>query len=181
MAATAAARQALGLPPSGPLILGVGRLVRAKGFHLAVQALAALPQARLVLVGDGPERQALCQASSCVQCLGPLQPDRVALACQACDVLVLPSEREGWPNVVTEALGSGLPVVATAVGAVPQMLADPSAGACVPVGDGAALARELRRVLQSPPPRDKIRAFAARFSWDQPVQRLAELLGQALR
>jgi glycosyltransferase involved in cell wall biosynthesis len=178
----ARARAELGLPAHGALVLGVGRLVRSKGFHLLARALHELPDARGVLVGDGPERAALLREAppERLLLLGAQPPDRVALAYSACDVLVLPSEREGWPNVVTEALASGLPVVATAVGSVPQMLAEPHVGAAIPVGDAAALLAELRRFLQSPPDRQKIRAFATRFSWEEPVAVLAGLLERAL-
>lgn len=180
----AAARSQLGLPPAGRLLLGVGRLVRSKGFHRAVAALQHLPDdTSLVLVGDGPERSVLETAAppGRLLCLGGRPAAEVALAYRACDVLVLPTEREGWPNVVTEALASGLPVVASAVGSVPEMLSDPVAGAAVPVGDDAALVQQLQRLLQSPPERASVRAVATRFSWDGPVQQLVELLGQAMR
>lgn len=179
----AAARRELELPTEVPLVLGVGRLVNSKGFHRAVEALPQLDGAHLVLVGDGPERAALERAAppGRLHCLGSLPAARTALAYRACDALVLPTEREGWPNVVTEALASGLPVVASDVGAVSEMIFDPVAGAAVAVGDDAALVVELQRVLKSPPDRSKIRALATRFSWEGPVGQLAELLAKTLR
>lgn len=178
----APARAALGLPATGTLVLGVGRLERSKGFHLAAAALAGLPDARLVLVGDGAERHRLQRQApgGRVILLGRLPPERVALAYRACDVLVLPSVREGWPNVVTEALASGLPVVATGVGGIPDILSEPIAGAVVPVGDVAALARALREVLQAAPSRAAVRAFATRYSWEQPVAALVDLMRAAV-
>lgn len=177
----AAARRSLGLPAGGRLLLGVGRLVPGKGFARAAAALAELPpDVALVLVGDGPERAAIAAAApERVHLLGSLPPDRVAEACRACDLMVLPSEREGWPNVVTEALASGLRVVATAVGGIPEILQQPAVddvtlGALVPPGDDAALAAAIRRVLAAPADPARVRAFAERYGWDEPVAFLVE-------
>jgi teichuronic acid biosynthesis glycosyltransferase TuaC len=107
--------------------------------------------------------------------LGKRSPDEVAAACRAADVLVLPSEREGWPNVVTEALASGLPVVATPVGGIPEILGtdpQPSRGALVPVHDVGALAAALRTVLATPRDRQAVRRFSERYGWQPTVERL---------
>ncbi len=181
----AAARQALALPAEGRLVLGVGRLLAAKGFHLAAQALAALPpDVCLVLVGEGPDRAAIERvAPARVRCLGPLPPERVALAYQAADVLVLPSEREGWPNVITEALACGLPVVATRVGGNAQILGDPvprALGAWIERRDPDGVAAALCTVLAAPPDRAAVRAFAQRYGWDEPVRLLVDTFRRAL-
>ncbi|MBL9078721.1 MAG: glycosyltransferase [Planctomycetes bacterium] len=184
-----AARAELGLPAAGRIVLGVGRLVPGKGFDLAVRALPTLPaDVTLVLVGDGPERAALQAAGGArLRCLGALPPAGTAAAYRAADVLVLPSEREGWPNVVTEALASGLRVVATRVGGIPQILGDhepvdPRLGALVPPRDGAALAAALAGVLATAPDPAFVRTFAMRYGWDEPVRFLASrcraLLGE---
>ena len=185
-----AARRTLGLPADARLALGVGRLVPGKGFATAVRALAALPDdVQLVLVGDGPERRSLEQAGGTrVRCLGNLPPDRTAEAYRAADLFVLPSEREGWPNVVTEALASGLRVVATPVGGIPEILGgraaadvDPRLGALVAPGDAAALATAVGTLLARPADAAFVRAFAERYGWDEPVEllaaRFAALLG----
>lgn len=185
-----AARRALGLPVDGKLLLGVGRLVPGKGFAVAARAVATMPaDVRLVLVGDGPERAAIANAlGDRVIFLGKRAPDQVAQAFRAADVFVMPSEREGWPNVVTEALASGLRVLATPVGGIPQILGDPAPGderlgALVPVGDVAALAAAARRLLAAPADRAAVRAFAGRYGWDAPVawlrDRFAALAGAA--
>jgi teichuronic acid biosynthesis glycosyltransferase TuaC len=178
-----AARRALGLPDDGFLVLGVGRLVANKGFATAARAVASLPStARLVLVGDGPERAAIAGLAPSTIFLGAQPPSRVALACRACDVLALPSEREGWPNVVTEALASGLPVVATPVGGVPEILGDPPPpwlGAVCAPGDVAAFAAALSALAAAPADRARVRAYAERFGWDAPVARLCAVFRQA--
>ena len=176
----AAARRALGLPAGRRLLLGVGRLVPAKGFALLATALQQL-DVDLVLVGDGPERARLQAVLPRVTLLGPLPPARVALAYQACDLLVLPSEREGWPNVVTEALAAGLQVVATAVGGIPQIVSAPVAGRLVPPGDAQALATAIAQMLAAPAERSAVRAFASRYGWDEPVALLCRVFAAALQ
>lgn len=180
----AAARAELGLPASGFLVLGVGRLVANKGFATAARAMSALPPgARLVLVGDGPERAAIAAASPGAIFLGSQPPARVATAYRACDALALPSEREGWPNVVTEALASGLPVVATPVGGVPEILgAVPPAwlGALCPVGDATAFGAAFAALAAGPREPARVRAYAERFGWDAPVARLCAVFRGAL-
>lgn len=186
----AAARRELGLPAAGSLVLGVGRLVPGKGFDVALGAVRQLGGARLVLVGDGPERSRLAEAGGADLILLGEQPrERVALAMRACDALVLPSEREGWPNVVTEALACGLRVVASAVGGVPEILGHPQSGdlrlgALVPPRDPEALRAALGAVLASPPDRGFVRSHAEQWSWDDPVAALCgvfdRLLGDAV-
>ena len=179
------ARRELGLPDRAALILGVGRLVASKGFDTIVKALRELPDlAHAVFVGDGPMRAEL-EADETLQgrlhLLGAQPPDRVALAMQACDVLAFPSHREGWPNVVTETLASGRPVVATPVGSVPVMLSSPFVGAMVRVGDHVALARELGRVLSGLPDPAVVRRHAEQFGWSEPIAFIAERFRAALR
>jgi glycosyltransferase involved in cell wall biosynthesis len=177
------ARRRLGLPEEVALVAGVGNLVASKGFHVMCRALRELPeQVHLAVAGDGPERERLRTLAprGRLHLLGRLGPDDVAALYRAADLLVLPSEREGWPNVVTEALASGLPVVATPVGAVPEMLSAPFLGALVRTGDARALAGEVRRLLTTPRDPERIRRHAGRFSWDEPVALLAHAFEEAV-
>jgi teichuronic acid biosynthesis glycosyltransferase TuaC len=182
-----AARARLALPLQGRLLLGVGRLVESKGFLLAARALASLPRdVHLVLVGEGPQRSEIAEAGGDrVHFLGARLPDDVADAFRACDLFVLPTEREGWPNVVTEALASGLRVVASAVGGIPEILggaapADGSLGALVPPRDESALLSALQRILEAPGDRALVRTFAERWSWNAPLHTLTEVFDRAL-
>jgi glycosyltransferase involved in cell wall biosynthesis len=183
----ASARRELGLPANGRLLLGIGRQVAAKGFHLAAAALSQLPNdVRLVLVGDGPDRSVIQDAGGDrVIFLGTQPPERVALACRACDLLVLPSEREGWPNVVTEALASGLRVVATRTGGIPEILGDPppadgSLGALIAEPDADLLAAAIAAVLAVPAEPARVRQHAEQFGWESPVLQLCTIFRQAL-
>ncbi|MDZ3823462.1 MAG: glycosyltransferase family 4 protein [Pseudoxanthomonas sp.] len=181
----AAARRALGLPVEGRLLLFVGNLKPEKG---CIDALAALPTVRdrhpgtrIAFVGEGPARARL-QASAA----GSGLADAVLLAgarghaelpawMQAADLLVLPSHNEGVPNVVLEAMSCGLPVVATAVGGIPEVL-PPLAGLLVPPRDPAALAATLDQALARPWNGAAIRGHAAGFDWDDNIARLDAIL-----
>lgn len=140
-------------PPSGPVrsLLFVGLLVRRKGVHLLLEALATaqLPEdVRLVVAGDGPERSDLEALATRLGLAGRVsflgfRSDVPALLAEA-DALVLPSGMEQQPLVVIEALGAGKPVLGTDVGGVREMVED--AGLVVPPGDVPALAAGLRRL-----------------------------------
>ena len=171
----AAVRAELGADGS-PLLLSVGHMNERKGHHIAVDTLAALlpqyPGARLALVGDGEERGRL-QAQ--VQRLG--LADKVIFAgavpnadllrwYSAADVLLLGSSREGWPNVLLEAMACGTPVVATAIWGTPEVVRLPVAGRLVQERSGQALAQGVRGLLDAGTDRAAVRAYAEQFSWD---------------
>jgi glycosyltransferase involved in cell wall biosynthesis len=126
-------------------ILNVAALAEKKRHADLIDAVAGM-DAELEIVGDGELRDELqARAGANVRFLGPLPPDRVAERMRAADVFVLSSEFENLPVVLLEALASGLPVVATAVGGVPEIV-DSDVGALVPPGDVGALAAGIREV-----------------------------------
>ncbi len=146
------------LPPEsvrrGPIrrLLFVGLLVRRKGVHVLLDALAdpVLPSdLRLTVAGDGPERESLEQQArrlgltDRVEFLG-FRPDVSSLLADA-HAFVLPSAMEQQPLVLIEALGAGKPIVATDVGGVREMVGD--AGVVVPAGDPSALAAALQLLV----------------------------------
>ncbi len=168
----AAARAALGWPQQGPVLLAVGQLVAHKRHRLLLPLLRALPEARLVIVGEGPLKPVLEAEAAApgmgdrVALPGGWPPERVALAYRAADVLLHPSQREGIPNVVLEALASGLPTVAAPVGGIPEILPPEPAGILVDPEDPDALAAAVRRVLAARPAPEMVRAAVAGFSWE---------------
>ena len=130
-------------------LLVLGRLSPEKGVDVLIQALArrAAGAARLTVVGDGPERRRLEQLtadlglSARVEFVG--YRDDVGPFLRAADALVMPSHREGLPLTLVEALAAGLPVVASDVGGVGELVRDGDNGRLVPPGDVAALAGAL--------------------------------------
>lgn len=149
-----ATRASLGIPSDAPVVITVARLESVKGVDLLVEAwptvLRAVPSARLLLAGDGPQREALKArlseegAIDSVQFLGHRHdvPDLL----HAADVLALPSRSEGLPLAALEGLASSLPVVAHAVGGVPELIKDGENGRLVPP-EPDALAAALIEVL----------------------------------
>jgi len=171
-----AIRRRLGLPADRRLVLGVGRLAHGKGFLHAAAALGDLGgDSVLVLAGEGPQRAGIAATlpPSRLVFLGGLGRQDVSDAYRACDMLVLPTYREGWPNVVTEALASGLPVVASDVGGIPEMCTSEAVARLVPPADEKALASAIGEFLESPPDPVQVRAHATRYSWDETVAMLS--------
>ncbi len=140
----------------GPVGLFVGNIVSAKGVDVLLTALASCRGLwrRFVFVGDGPdltrmqalgERLALGEA---VQWRGRLPPAEVPAAMQSADFLVLPSLTEGRPNIVLEAMSSGLAVVATGVGGTPELIRDGQTGLLVRPGEPETLSDAIERVCR---------------------------------
>lgn len=160
---------------SGKTLLCVARLSQEKGLHVLVDALAVLEQSsrcnfKTVLLGDGPERTSLearvaaLGLGSKVQFAGEVDHNEVPVWMRGAFGFCLPSFREGTPNVVIEALASGLPVVATRVGGTP-LLVNSNNGLLVEPGQSLALADALVSMMSRNWNRDDIRASVAHMSW----------------
>jgi glycosyltransferase involved in cell wall biosynthesis len=183
-----------------PMLLAVGRLSRAKGFDLAVRALASLVarghDARLVVVGEGPERvplEVLANSLSIpgrVRFEGSLTHDRLLPLYREAWVLLAPcrvldnGRRDGIPNVVVEAMAMGVPCVGTrAVGLEEAIVPGETGALCVPE-DAEALAAAIEPLLRDPASLDRMgaRARAAvleRFDADRNFERLYALFENA--
>src|SRR5439155_15667771 len=140
-------------------VLTVGRLLALKGFALALEAVALRRAAgspvHLTLVGDGPERERLERLASDlgidgdVTFAGAVPSDRIHAYYAAADVFCLSSLAEGIPIVLMEAMATGLPVVATRVAGIPELVRDGESGLLVAPGRGDVLAEALRRLADS--------------------------------
>lgn len=151
-------RTLLGLPTESKILLTMGRFSPEKGMDVLIDAFSLLKgqveEAHLVLLGDGQERLALegrTQAvglEPCIHFIGFTETPGDFLA--EADVFVLPSRSEGLPNAVLEAMALGIPVVATEVGGVPEVIEDGVSGHLVPPNQPEALAQGLAEVLSDP-------------------------------
>jgi len=150
------ARTALDIDPDAQLALFIGRLHPVKGLEELLQAVGLLvpshPRLNLILIGEGPlEEKLRSQAAregfaGRIRFLGQQSQPEVARWIAASDLLCLPSHSEGCPNVVLEALACGRPVVASAVGAVPDLV-NSDCGILVPPGDVPRLSEAIREAL----------------------------------
>lgn len=136
----------------GPIVLAAGRLSPEKGFRVLVEAAAHVPGTHFVVFGEGGERAALERRVADLRLNGRFhlpgfRSDLDRLIPWA-DLVVLPSFTEGLPNVALEASAAGLPVVATAVGGTPEVIADGETGYLVPAGDHRALAKRINELLR---------------------------------
>jgi glycosyltransferase involved in cell wall biosynthesis len=154
------------LPP-GTFVF-VGRLTEAKDLPTAFAAIALVPNARLVVVGDGPDRAALeglaaKTAAGRIEFRGPLPRDAALRVVAGAAAGLLSSAWENLPHSAVEALSVGVPVVATSVGGVPEVVRDGENGLLVPPGRPDELAGALRRLIDEDGLRDRL-AAAARAS-----------------
>jgi glycosyltransferase involved in cell wall biosynthesis len=154
-AGRAEARTALGISADGPVIGWVGRFTREKGADVLLRALPLLarPPVTAVLVGDGPEQAALHAEAARLgladRVVWPGAVPDAARLMRAFDVFVLSSRTEGTPIVLFEAIAAGVPVVAAAVGGVPDVVGEGEA-ALVPPENPGVLAAAVHSSIADP-------------------------------
>lgn len=156
-----------------PTLLSVGHLIEGKGHHFVIEALTSLPGARLTIAGAGSWKDRLVQLAATrgvedrVNFIGHVAHDELARLYNSADVLVLASRSEGMPNVVLEALACGTPVVATAVGGIPEIVSAPQAGRLMAERSAGALAQAVSALMDDYPDRATVRRYAEQFGWDE--------------
>ncbi|WP_456298460.1 glycosyltransferase [Flavisphingomonas formosensis] len=164
----AAAKAALGV--QGPLLLSVGALIALKGHDLVLDAIRELPEATLMIAGEGPHRPALEARIAAeglgerVRLLGAQPHEAMPALIAAADMMVLASAAEGLANAWVESLASGTPIVIPDVGGAREVVDRPEIGRLV-AREPAAIARGIRELLAAPPLQDVVRASAERFTW----------------
>jgi teichuronic acid biosynthesis glycosyltransferase TuaC len=190
----AEARKRFALPGTAKVLITVGGLVERKGFHRVIACMPALlekhPDLHYLVVGgpcpEGDMTQSLKEQASRlglderVHFLGPISPDELKWPLSAADMFVLSTRNEGWANVILEAMGCGLPVVASDVGGNREVVCKPELGEIVPFDDQAALTAALDRALRQGWDKQAIRAYAEANSWDTRVSMLTHLFGRVL-
>jgi teichuronic acid biosynthesis glycosyltransferase TuaC len=187
-------RKKYGLPLDRKIVLSAGHLIELKGHHRVIRAVGEARaegiDADLLIVGGAGDAQSyeqeIRQAMSGadlernVRFLGEVPQDVLAELMSAADVFCLASSREGWPNVVHESLACGLPVVATNVGAIPEMIPSQLYGLIVPADDAPALGHALREALSREWDRNAIAAWGQSRSWHHVAQDVLQEIRQVL-
>jgi glycosyltransferase involved in cell wall biosynthesis len=176
-------------------VLHVGRLVRLKGQAVLLEALADLRArgvpAHLVIVGDGPERARLerlaaeLELSDALRLVGAVGQEEIRRHCAAADAFCLSSFAEGVPVVLMEGMATGLPVVATRVGGVAELVEDGVSGLLVTPGRSDLIADALEQLWSDPDGRRRMGAAGRRsvldgFLAEASAERLAELFERSL-
>ena len=158
-------RAKLGL--TGNVIAFAGRLGPQKALRVALEALSDVPEVTLVVAGDGPERAGLERHArelgleGRVSFRGSVSRAEVLRLFRASDASVLSSAWENFPHTVIEALAVGCPVIATAVGGVPEVVRDGENGLLVAPGDPVSLAEAITRFFSDEELRRRLSANAA--------------------
>jgi len=167
-------------------LLAVGHLVPVKAQDLIIGALPLLPGVRLVLAGDGPDRSKLehlareLKVSERVTFLGAVPQAQLRTHYGAADALVLASSREGWANVLLEAMACGTPVVASRVYGTPEVVAAPEAGVLMGERSYQGVADAVNALRAHYPDRGATRRYAERFSWDDTTNGQLHLFDKVL-
>jgi glycosyltransferase involved in cell wall biosynthesis len=169
------------------LFVFAGRLTRQKALATAIDAVARVPGARLAIIGDGADRGSLerqaAKLDGRIDFRGPLTREETLRAMAGATAALLSSDWENLPHAAVEALALGVPVVATAVGGVPEVVHDGVNGLLVPPGRPEELARALARILEEPGLRERLAAAAApsvaALSRDATFGRLEQILLEA--
>ncbi|MEK7265868.1 MAG: glycosyltransferase [Pseudomonadota bacterium] len=175
-----AARARMGL--KGKVVASVASLIERKGHDIVIRAVAALPDATLLIAGDGEERgrlQSLARnlgVEGRVRFLGECAHGDLAEIYAAADALALASSREGWPNVLLEAMACGTPAVASDAGGNREVIASPAAGRIATERTPEAFVAALNDLLASTD-RAATRRYAEGFSWDDTSAGLTKLFG----
>ena len=181
-------RERLGIPADAPMVLSVGRMATKKGFHILMQALPDILKtgAHVVLAGGGdllPDFQR--KAEKHLHLPGPVLRDTLPDLYRAADLFVLPAVHDskgnvdGLPNVILEAMASGLPVVASGISGIPLAVEHERTGLLVPEKDPAALSAAILDLLSNPERAREMgergrRKAEAELTWDVVASRYRE-------
>lgn len=169
---------------TGKLLISVGNLIELKGHHIILEALASLPDFNLFIVGKGDWQTQLLkladdlQVHDRVRFIGEILQNELAELYTCADALVLASSREGWPNVLLEAMACGTPVIATDAGASREIVQAAEAGVICENRSSESIVAAVGQLFADYPDRSKTRQYAEKFSWDETTQGLLQIFSQ---
>ncbi|MGB7373226.1 MAG: glycosyltransferase [Pontixanthobacter sp.] len=171
-------RLGIDLPEKKPLFVSVGALIERKGQDMALGALPSIPDARLLLIGNGQDERHLrnlafdLKVDDRVFFLGSVDHDILPVILSAADAMVLPSANEGLANAWVEALACGTPLVICDAGGARELVTSEDAGLIVDRSLEAVTAG-LQQILANRPPRAAVAAMAEQFSWQANAEKLS--------
>jgi glycosyltransferase involved in cell wall biosynthesis len=176
------------VPLQSPLkVVTVGRLIPLKRIASLIEAVSRLKDVGLVIVGDGPERENLQQVARAlgvaerIYFAGQQSKQQTLSLMAACNLFVLNSTHESFSYVVLEAMGVGLPVAATAVGAIPELVHHGENGVLIPSAAAGGLSRILLDLLSSPMERQRLANGAKETVEMFPLSKMVEKTEAVLR
>jgi len=171
----------------GEKLLYVGRLTRKKGVEYLISAMRSVKDVDLLIVGDGPDRRRLEEmaAGLRVKFIGMVSPEKVYDYLEQAKILILPSLYEGLPNVILEAMSVGVPVIATRVGGVPDVIKDAETGLLVEPGRVKELAISIKKLIKDDDLRRKMSKNllkeAEKYSWENVVETFEDVIEKIIR
>lgn len=172
-------RDQLGLPRDKPVLATVGALIPRKGQRFVIEALAKLPDALLLIAGQGADEPVLrAQAKELgvaerVRFVGSVPHQELPILLNAADIFVLPSSSEGLANAWVEALACGTPVVTTPIPGAQELITDPDWGRLVP-RSATAIAEAVGALLAERPTPERVQQAVAGMSWQANAAALTE-------
>jgi glycosyltransferase involved in cell wall biosynthesis len=194
-AGKAHARNLLNLPQDKNIVLFVGALRKIKGVDYLIEAAKNFVNTNtdLFMVGrDDGLRKSLekraheLKIADCIRFTGPVNHGDIPLWISASDILVLPSLSEGRPNVVLEALACEVPVVATDVGGVPELMVDGETGYLVPAKNSAELSRKINKLLEDKNQRENMGKLGRKsiiqrgLTWEAHAKKTVDIYSEIL-
>jgi glycosyltransferase involved in cell wall biosynthesis len=155
----------------GLVLLSIGNLIPLKGHELTIEVLTHLPEAHLLIVGDGPRRSSLQNhakrlgVADRIAFLGSMPQHALPKIYSAADIVILASRHEGWPNVLLEAMACGTPVVVSDIPGMREIVRPPLAGRLVSERTAQRFACAVQQIIDEGSSRVAIRRYAEAFSW----------------
>ncbi len=175
-----------GLRPDKPIVMFAGWLIPRKRVDILIEALAHMPEVQGLIVGDGPLETRLkalaesCDVSGRVAFVGKKSPAEMAEYFSAANVFCLPSEREGWANVMLESLACGVPVVSRAVDGAVELITRDVAGRLVEGNIPKKYAEAIESVLAADYDADAVRSFAGQYGWKSTTDGQLRIFAEAI-
>ncbi len=189
-----AIRDTLNVPVGGKIVIFTGRFYPVKGLGYLVEAFRTvsqkIPEAELWLVGNGADRESLTQAvaknglTGRVRFTGEVLHQKIPEYLAMADVFALPSLSEGFPLVILEAMALGLPIVASRVRGLPEIITDGENGFLVEPKNSAQLAQKIIQLLENPALRQNIsdanKKKSQQYDWERVIDAMETIYSQVL-